>query len=167
MKQKVDHRQVDHRLAALGQRFVILAQATIAAQPSEGAFHGPTLGQHHEAAQARPLDDLHHTTEHRLGLRHETTRIPRVSPDQLPSAEAADHFQQHFVAPVAVLHRGAVHHRRQDQAQRQSMAGASSLRLYLRAGDGAERVLAGPVAAAPTRWSVCAPSGTPEAIDRP
>lgn len=45
---EVDH-HIDQRLTYFRQSLIILAQAVIAPQPSEGAFHDPPLQQDHEA----------------------------------------------------------------------------------------------------------------------
>ena len=46
---EVDHGQVDHRLAAFGQVFVIFTQAAVGVQPSEGALaHVGRMDQHPE-----------------------------------------------------------------------------------------------------------------------
>ena len=44
------HRDVDYRLAAGGQDFVILAQAPALGQPRERPRHDPAPRQHHNAA---------------------------------------------------------------------------------------------------------------------
>jgi hypothetical protein len=41
--------QVNHPLAAPSTLLIILAQAPIMSQPSEGAFHDPASGQHDNA----------------------------------------------------------------------------------------------------------------------
>src|SRR5262245_36462962 len=56
---EVDHADIDHGLTGLGQPLIVLAVDAAAAQPSEGPFCHPTLGQQHPALGARrPAHDL-------------------------------------------------------------------------------------------------------------
>ena len=68
VKHEVDHGDADHRLAAGGQRFVILAQAAVLAQPREGALDNPSFGQHYETADRRRWNRRCKQTERASGL---------------------------------------------------------------------------------------------------
>ena len=118
MQQEIDHRNVGHVLAAVGQRLVILAQPAVPAQPCERALDDPSFRQHDELAHVRPLDDLDHSAQRTLRPRDELAGVPAVGPDHLQPTEVTGHFQQNLFATVAVLHGGAMHDHRQDQAQR-------------------------------------------------
>ena len=55
----MSHGQIDHGFAALGERFVILAQAAVSSEPGEGSFDDPSFGQDHESRHVvASLDDL-------------------------------------------------------------------------------------------------------------
>jgi len=53
MKHEIDHRDVDHRHAAVDQRFVVLAQPAVLAPPAERAFNDQALRQ--QRLDQRPL----------------------------------------------------------------------------------------------------------------
>ena len=112
------HGQVNDRLAALGQRFVILAQAPVAAEPSEGPFGDPSLGQDHEAAQiVAPLDDLENPAAQLSCPVDQVSGVPSVGPDPLEPGELTHQFGRHELGPIAILDVGRMHDHGQQQAQ--------------------------------------------------
>ena len=48
----MDHGDLDHRLTRLGVVFVIFAQAPVAIEPAQRAFHDPALRDDHKALEA-------------------------------------------------------------------------------------------------------------------
>jgi len=63
-KHQANHRHIDKSLACFWQAFVVLAQTTVASQPSEGALDNPPFGQHLETdLAAQFLDDLQCPTQ--------------------------------------------------------------------------------------------------------
>ena len=48
MHHQVGHGNEDHRLAALGQRFVVLGESSVLSEPGKGALDNPSFGQHDE-----------------------------------------------------------------------------------------------------------------------
>jgi hypothetical protein len=50
------HRQVDHRFTALREVLILFTEASIAADPGDGAFHHPAARQHREGRYGRRLD---------------------------------------------------------------------------------------------------------------
>jgi len=109
---------MDHRLATVGQRFIILAESTVLAEPAEGALDDPTLGKHDELAHLRALHNLDHTPIHLLGYIHERASVAAIGPDQLDPTEAADHFCKHQLPAVAVLNISTMDDHGQDQPER-------------------------------------------------
>ncbi len=57
VEQEADHRHGDHRLGDLGQRLVILGQATPSSEPSECSLNHPAARLHDEAGAARGAAD--------------------------------------------------------------------------------------------------------------
>ena len=53
----MDYGDVDHRFARLRQEFVILAQATVPVEPTEGALHNPPMRESLEAGRLRRATD--------------------------------------------------------------------------------------------------------------
>jgi hypothetical protein len=114
----MDHSHVNHRFAAFRQRFVVLAQTTIAAEPGKGSFDDPTFGQNLETGDVvAALDDLQDPVAQFSGPLDQFAGIPPIGPDQLQPREFPDQFGQHQLGPVAVLDIGGMHDEGQDQAQ--------------------------------------------------
>src|ERR1039458_10465984 len=86
MKHQVDHRDADHRLAAFGQRLVVLAQPAILAEPCKCSLYDPTLGQHRESRFAA-LDDLESPSTQMPGPIAQLSRIAAIGPDQFQTWE--------------------------------------------------------------------------------
>lgn len=112
------HSQVNHGFAAFREGLVILAQAAIAAEPGEGSFDNPALGQDHEAGHiVAAFDDLQDPVAQLPRPLDQLSGVAAVGPDQLEPRELADQFDQHEFGPVAVLDVGRMYHHGQDQAQ--------------------------------------------------
>jgi len=89
---EMDHRDIDHGFAARGQFFIILAQATIAPEPTKGALDNPALGQHDEALLVvGALDDLQDAAQERLGPNDQASTVGVISPDFAQAGEAPLH----------------------------------------------------------------------------
>src|ERR1035437_152744 len=105
----MNHGQINHRLAAVGQSLVILAQPTVAAKPAKGAFHNPSLGQDDEALDVvATFDDLQQPAAKVLDPADQLPGIAAVGPDQLQPRQPADQLGQYQLGPVAVLEVGRV-----------------------------------------------------------
>ena len=104
---------------AFGQSFIVFAEATIEAKPSEGAFHHPTTGQHGETLLLLRAED-------RLKAKAKTLRNPSlqraaigaVNPDetQFPAETAASSEQ--LPCPIAVRQVGSSDQDGQCESQR-------------------------------------------------
>jgi hypothetical protein len=114
----VDHGQVNYCFAAFRQRLVVLAQPTIAAEPSEGSLDDPAFGQNLEAGHVvAAFDDLQDPVTHFLGPLDQFPGVSSIGPDQLEPRELSDQLGQHQLGPVAVLDMGGMHDDGQKQAQ--------------------------------------------------
>jgi hypothetical protein len=115
----MSHCQVNHGLAALGERLVVLAQATVSPEPRKGSLDDPTLGQNHEPCHVVVAsDDLQNPPAQFPRPFDQLTRITSVGPDQFQPTEATLEQSQHELGSVAVLNVGRMYHDRQHQAQR-------------------------------------------------
>ncbi len=109
------HGQVDHTLLAFGQELVVAAQASVAAQPGEGALHHPAAAQHgkrrHEGhgrtlghAEPAPgfLHHVHRPAKVLLNPLHQPTAVAHVSPQRTQAAEATPcgGEQRHRAVPI-------------------------------------------------------------------
>ena len=113
----MDHGQVDHRFAAFRQCLVVLAQPTVAAEPSKGSLDDPALGQNLKACHiVAAFDDLQDPVAQFLRPIDQFPGVPAVGPNQLEAAELPDQFSQHQFGPVAVLDMGGMHDHGQEQA---------------------------------------------------
>ena len=114
----MDHRQVNHRLAAFRQRLVVLAQTTIAAEPSKGSLDDPTLGQNAEAGDiVAAFDDLQEPVAQFSRPLDQFSGISPIGPNSFQPRELPDQFGQHQLGPVAVLDIGRMHNDGQEQTQ--------------------------------------------------
>jgi len=116
----MSHRQVNHGLAAFGERLVVLAQPSVSSEPREGSFHDPSLGQDDESRHVvAALDDLQGPPPESPRPVDQLARLPAVGPDQLqPGESALEQGRQHQLGPVAVLDVGRMHHHGQHHPQR-------------------------------------------------
>ena len=76
---------------AFGQSFIVFAEATIEAKPSEGAFHHPTTGQYGETLLLLRAED-------RLKAKAKTLRNPSL---QRAAIGAVNPDETQFVAETA------------------------------------------------------------------
>lgn len=114
----MDHRQVNHRLAAFRQRLVVLAQTTITAEPGEGSLHDPTLGQNPKAGDiVATFDDLQSPVAQFVRPRDQFSGVSSIGPNPFQSRELPDQFGQHPLGPVAILDIGRMYNHPQKQAQ--------------------------------------------------
>ena len=120
MQHQIDHRKMNHRLAAVGQRLVIFAVPPVTAQPAKRSFHDPTFGQDLEPLHVvGSFDDLQAPpTSQGLNPQNQLAGVAAVSPDQSQPAPAAYQMLQHQFRPVTVLNVRRVDHHHQDQPQR-------------------------------------------------
>jgi len=133
MDHQVDHRQVHHCLAARRQRFIVLAQSSVLAQPCKGAFDNPASGQNHKLMEVTTFDNLHHASILLSGPEDKRATISSVRPDSSQSVKTSTHPFEDTPSSVPVLDIRRMYHHRQDQPQRvhESMAFAT---FYLLAG---------------------------------
>jgi hypothetical protein len=89
----------------------VTGEAAIAADPSEGAFNDPSLGQDDEAMQLGALDDPELP---RAGLgddgSHLRSLVATVGEDALDEGEQTTGSTQQFESAVAILHVGRMNH---------------------------------------------------------
>src|SRR5207237_10758840 len=106
-----DHGQSDEGSDGAGVALEIACQAAIAADPGQGSFDDPALGQYDEFVQLVALDDLEHpTTGPGCGLRGAGSLITGIGEDALDEGEeAAGAPIENQALPVAVLDVGAMH----------------------------------------------------------
>jgi hypothetical protein len=96
----------------------ILAEATALADPGEGAFDDPPLGQHDEAVEIGPLDDLQFP---RPGLGDELCHlrplIAAIGIDAFDEGEGPPGLPEHGGGPIAVLNIGGMDDDAQEEAE--------------------------------------------------
>jgi len=98
----------------------ITRQAAIAANPGQGSFDGPALGQDDEFVQFVALDDLEHPTAGPgCGSRGARSLIASIGEDALDEGEeAAGASIENQPRPVAVLNIGGMDDDVQQEAER-------------------------------------------------
>ena len=85
---QIEHGQIDHGLAGLGQFFIVFAETAIPSQPSEGPFHHPPVGEYGETGDVvASFDDFQHPTAKLKRPVNQLPRITAVSPDRLETTE--------------------------------------------------------------------------------
>jgi hypothetical protein len=110
------HRQVDKRLAAAREVFVVLAQASVPAEPGEGTLHDPALRLHNEAFGVRITpDDVQHPEVSSVQPLHCQRSISLVSPHYHQPGHKQLRPLQQSPATVSVLNTSRVHHHHQQQ----------------------------------------------------
>ena len=115
-----DHGQPDKGGDGARVSLEIACQAAIAADPCQGAFDDPTLGQDDEFVQFVALDDLEHPTAG-AGSRSRAARslIAGICEDALDEGEkAAGASIENQPRPVAVLNVGGMDDDVQQKAER-------------------------------------------------
>ena len=118
MDHQVDHRQVHHCLAARRQRFVVLAQSPVLAQPGKGAFHNPASGQNHKLMKVTAFDNLHHASVLLLGPEDKSSSVSSIRPDPSQAMKTCPHAFEDTPSSVPVLDIRRMYHHRQEQSQR-------------------------------------------------
>ena len=115
-----DHGQPDEGGDGARVSLEIARQAAIAADPSQGSFDDPALGQDDEFVQFVALDDLKHPTAGPgCGLRGAGSLIAGIGEDALDEGEeAAGASIENQSRPVAVLNVGGMDDDVQQKAER-------------------------------------------------
>jgi hypothetical protein len=115
-----DHGQPDEGGDGAGVSLEIARQAAIAADPGQGAFDDPALGQDDEFVQFVALDDLEHpTTGAGSRSRGAWSLIAGIGEDALDEGEkAAGASIENQSRPVAVLNVGGMDDDVQQEAER-------------------------------------------------
>ena len=106
----MDHGHPDHRLARLGEVFVVFAQPAIPIAPAQGTFDNPAFREHGKALGGRgPRDNLqvHRSIEtqpsHPID---QGASIRLIRPDAAQPREPVPEDLQQALGPVAVLDTG-------------------------------------------------------------
>ena len=114
-----DHGEANEGCDGSGEAFVVARQASVAADPGEGAFDDPALGEDDEAVGLAALDDFQ---EPIAGLsddgRHLGSLVARIGEDALDEGEQAARRAQQVAGAVAVLHVGGMHDDAQQETER-------------------------------------------------
>ena len=118
MEHEVGHRNQDHSFTGFRPGLVVLGQSAVLAQPREGAFDDPALGQHDEAMRFGTLDDLHKTPVPASRPVDKPPGIAAVGKDQLQSAKPRTQLLNDESAAVAVLKVGRMDDQSHDQTKR-------------------------------------------------
>ena len=115
-----DHGQSDEGGDGAGVSLEIARQAAIAADPGQGSFDDPALGQDDEFVQLIALDDLEHPTAGPgCGLRGARSLIAGIGEDALDEGEeAAGAPIENQPRPLAVLNVGGMNDDVQQEAER-------------------------------------------------
>ena len=106
MEHRIGHGNEDHRLAALGQGFVVLGQSSVLAQPGKRTLNDPSFGQHNELVQQRTLDDFDKASIPATRPIDEAPGIAAVGKDQLQTPKSRSPLADQQSAGVAVLNVG-------------------------------------------------------------
>src|SRR6184192_899279 len=115
-----DHGQSDEGGDGAGVSLEIARQAAIAADPGQGSFDDPSLGQDDEFVQFVALDDLKHPTTS-AGSRSRGARslIAGIGEDALDEGkEAAGASIENQPRPIAVLNVGGMYDDVQQESER-------------------------------------------------
>ena len=115
-----DHGQPDEGGDGAGVSLEVTCQAAIAADPGQGSFDDPALGQDNEFVQFVALDDLENPTAGAgSGLRGAWALIAGIGEDALDEGEeAAGASIEDQSRPVAVLNVGGMNDDVQQEAER-------------------------------------------------
>src|SRR5438045_9738165 len=106
-----DHGQSDEGSDGAGVALEIARQAAIAADPGQGSFDDPALGQYDEFVQLVALDDLEHpTTGPGCGSRGARSLIAGIRDDATDEGEAAAGAQsENQSSSITRLNVGGLH----------------------------------------------------------
>ena len=97
----------------------VAGEASIAADPGEGALDNPALGKHFEPWHVVALDDLEPPSACLGdGRRHLRSLIAAVGVDQLDEWEPSSRMAQQLVSAVAILYIARMYDDAQHQAKR-------------------------------------------------
>lgn len=114
-----DHGELHEDDGDAGLSLVVAREAPVAADPGEGAFHNPALGQHDEAANIAALHDLKLPI---TGASDESTHlrpgVTTIGNDTLDEGETPPSLPQQCFGAVTVLDIGGVDVDVQQQALR-------------------------------------------------
>ena len=115
-----DHGQSDEGSDGAGVALEIACQAAIAADPGQGSFDDPALGQYDEFVQLVALDDLEHPTAGAgSGLRGAWALIAGIGEDALDEGEQASGAPiEYHPGAVAILQISAMDDDVQEKAER-------------------------------------------------
>lgn len=115
----MDHGELHEDGSDAGLSLVIAGETPVAADPGEGAFHDPALGQHHEASDVAALDDLERPAagagDERAHLR---PGVAAIGDDALDEREAPPRLAQQRLGAIAILDIGGMDVDVQQQALR-------------------------------------------------
>ena len=118
MHHEIDHRQLDHRDAALGLCLVVFAQPSVPAEPGEPPLDGPAFGQDFESFDViATLHDLHLAAQTLDGLRECFAAEPAIGPELLEAAVQTLDLDEHLLAAFAFGGVGPDDHSAQDQPE--------------------------------------------------
>ena len=81
MQHQVNHCQTDHGLTTRQERFVVLAQPAILAEPTKGSFDDPPPGQNNEAMCVATFDDLYDAAKCTSNPVHKCPSISSINKD--------------------------------------------------------------------------------------
>jgi len=118
MEHQVRHGDEDHGLAMLRQGLVVFGQSTVLAEPGEGAFHDPALGQDDESPAGVSLHDLDNAAAPAADPMQEPPGIAGIGKDHLQATQASAQVLEQQPGAIAVLEVGRMHHQRHDQPER-------------------------------------------------
>ena len=115
-----DHGEADECRDGAGVSLEVAREASVVADPSEGALDDPAVGQHDEAVQFVAFDDFYDpATRDGGGSRHARPLIAGIGEDALNEGkEAACAMIENQPRPVAILHVGRMDNDVQEKAQR-------------------------------------------------
>src|SRR3989304_721938 len=103
------HRHIDKGFTGFWQGLVVLAQPSIAAQPSKGALHNPAMRQYLKAVDIiRALDDFQEPAAQGSDPFDQLAGVTSVSPDQSQAGKLPYQLAQDQLGPISVLDTGCV-----------------------------------------------------------
>lgn len=114
-----NHGNLDHRLAPLDRPLIVSSQTTISIEPTECAFHDPTVWQDLETfGMIRTFHDIEHTSTGHFDSLNEFTCVPAISPNASQTGEASWNVSQHQLGSVPILDRSSVNDNDEQETQR-------------------------------------------------
>lgn len=124
MYHKIDHCHIDHRLTAIGQRFIIFAESTIFSEPTKCSLHNPAFGQNLKIVKLAPFNNLNDPIKLLLRPFHKKTTITAICPDQFQTHTTVAKLIEHQLAARMILNVRSMNDYGNNQAKRidQNMA---------------------------------------------